>query len=222
MIEKMRNLKIISLLLLVSLMLAACGGAATTAAPTSANTSQLNCPVIVAAAVHLTGGTAIYDTPPVEGARLAVEDINAAGGVLGCQMTLLELGSGSSTAWYASRVGRVVSVEPDPQWHRQVSQSIEHLANVQLISDSIRGAFGRLSSESFDVVIVDHFEDSGDMSRLDALEELRSSVSIAVLDDSDRPAYSAADRLMSAWRVARYISYRSKPLAPTETTIYTR
>jgi hypothetical protein len=138
------------------------------------------------------------------------------------EMALLELGSGSSTAWYGSRVGRVVSVEPDPEWRLHVSRSIEHLENVQLISESIRGAFGRLSSDSFDVVIVDHSEAAGDMSRLDALAELRSSVSIAVLDDSDRPGYAEADRLMSTWRAARYKSYRSRPLAPTETTIFTR
>ena len=94
--------RMIILAVLFTFLLSACGPAASgvvaaTEAP-AASTSQLKCPVVVAAAVHLTGGTAIYDTPPVEGARMAIEDINAAGGVLGCQMTLLELDGKSDPA----------------------------------------------------------------------------------------------------------------------------
>jgi predicted O-methyltransferase YrrM len=32
----------------------------------------------------------------------------------------LEFGSGRSTAWFASRVGRLISVEHDSQWHKKV------------------------------------------------------------------------------------------------------
>jgi branched-chain amino acid transport system substrate-binding protein len=40
-------------------------------------------PIILGAPVNLTGWMAAYDTPPLEGAKLAVKKINEAGGVLG-------------------------------------------------------------------------------------------------------------------------------------------
>src|SRR5688572_8963015 len=48
-------------------------------------------PIIIGAAVHLTGWMASYDVPPLEGAKLAVKQINAAGGVLGRQLQIIEL-----------------------------------------------------------------------------------------------------------------------------------
>ncbi len=48
-------------------------------------------PIKLGAAVHLTGWMAAYDTPPLEGARLAVEVINGRGGVLGRPLQLIEL-----------------------------------------------------------------------------------------------------------------------------------
>ncbi|MEZ4506424.1 MAG: ABC transporter substrate-binding protein [Thermomicrobiales bacterium] len=40
-------------------------------------------PIIIGAPINLTGWMAAYDQPPLDGAQLAVEQINAAGGVLG-------------------------------------------------------------------------------------------------------------------------------------------
>lgn len=37
---------------------------------------------------------------------------------------LVEFGSGRSTAWFASHVAQVISVEHNPQWHRIVQQRI--------------------------------------------------------------------------------------------------
>jgi branched-chain amino acid transport system substrate-binding protein len=97
MLAKIGTSKLISLFVAAGIMLAACGGAAATATPVT-SASGLKCPIVIAAAVHLTGGTAVYDTPPVEGARLAVKDINAKGGILGCQIQLLELDGKSDPA----------------------------------------------------------------------------------------------------------------------------
>ncbi|HUL15264.1 MAG TPA: hypothetical protein VLV88_04650 [Terriglobales bacterium] len=36
----------------------------------------------------------------------------------------LEWGSGRSTRWYASRLGKLLSIEFDPNWHRKVSRMI--------------------------------------------------------------------------------------------------
>jgi len=102
MFDKMRTLKLVSLLLIAGLVLAACGGGASPATQATGGgtpaAGNLTCPIVIAAAVHLTGGTAVYDTPPVEGARLAVKEINGQGGILGCEVKLLELDGKSDPA----------------------------------------------------------------------------------------------------------------------------
>jgi predicted O-methyltransferase YrrM len=135
-------------------------------------------------------------------------------------MSLLELGAGSSTGWYAARVKRVVSIEPDPTWLAAVTASLRDLGNVELIGAPIREALPRLLRESFDVVIVDHSEINGDLTRPEALAQISSQTAIIVLDDSDRPSYQHSITAMSEWTQSRYRSYRSKPIAPTETTIF--
>src|SRR5215211_5090112 len=47
-------------------------------------------PIIIGAAVNLTGWMAAYDVPPLEGAKLAVKKINEAGGVLGRELQIIE------------------------------------------------------------------------------------------------------------------------------------
>jgi branched-chain amino acid transport system substrate-binding protein len=47
-------------------------------------------PIVLGAAVHQTDWMAAYDLPPLEGARLAVEQINANGGVLGRPLELID------------------------------------------------------------------------------------------------------------------------------------
>ena len=55
-------------------------------------TAQASKPILIGAPVHLTGFMATYDVPPLEGARLAVKQINEAGGVIGRQLQLIERG----------------------------------------------------------------------------------------------------------------------------------
>src|SRR5690606_22245474 len=99
-------LRLLTFFSLLALVLVACGGtegapvtptepaggagsgAATAPASPGAGGED---PIIVGAAVHLTGWMAAYDTPPLMGARLAVKQINEAGGVLGRPLQLIEL-----------------------------------------------------------------------------------------------------------------------------------
>jgi hypothetical protein len=43
----------------------------------------------------------------------------------------LEWGSGRSTRWYASRLGKLLSIEFDPHWHRKVNRLIEGQKGVE-------------------------------------------------------------------------------------------
>jgi branched-chain amino acid transport system substrate-binding protein len=48
-------------------------------------------PILIGAPVNLTDWMAAYDVPPLEGAKLAVKQINANGGVLGRELQIIEL-----------------------------------------------------------------------------------------------------------------------------------
>jgi branched-chain amino acid transport system substrate-binding protein len=61
-------------------------------------TGTMACPITIGAAVHLTGPVATYDAPPVQGAELAVKEINERGGVLGCDLRLIKTDGKSDIA----------------------------------------------------------------------------------------------------------------------------
>ncbi|MFN8592303.1 MAG: ABC transporter substrate-binding protein [Thermomicrobiales bacterium] len=69
----------LSLLLVLSMM-----------APVASVAAQDDGPIIIGAPLNLTGWMAAYDTPPLEGAKLAVKEINANGGVMGRQLEIIE------------------------------------------------------------------------------------------------------------------------------------
>jgi branched-chain amino acid transport system substrate-binding protein len=105
--RKIRLLLIVESVLAVAVALAACApqpAEAPTEVPTEAPTEPaeteggIECPIRIAVAAHLTGPTAIYDVPPLEGHRTAVQEINEAGGIAGCQIELLELDGKSDPA----------------------------------------------------------------------------------------------------------------------------
>lgn len=64
----------------------------------TAVTAQDDDPIVIGAPVHLTGVMAAYDQPPLDGAQLAVEKINEAGGVLGRPLELLVVDGKSDPA----------------------------------------------------------------------------------------------------------------------------
>ncbi len=72
-----------ALVVSLAVVAAACGGSATAARQTPP-------PVRIGAIYNLTGGQAPLDSPSLDGARLAVDRINARGGLLGRRVELLE------------------------------------------------------------------------------------------------------------------------------------
>lgn len=139
-------------------------------------------------------------------------------------MTLLELGSGVSTSWYARKTGRVVSLEPNPMWADKVRNDIASFPDCELRETDIESELHRIvaGGERFDVVIVD-FDSDNHFTRDEAVRLVEGVARrIVVLDDSDRPEYAAADAHMSNWSVERYVGMKSVPLGVVETSIYTR
>ena len=71
---------------------------AETRAAQTPTATDIACPITIGAAVHLTGPVATYDAPPVQGAELAVKEINERGGVLGCDLRLIKTDGKSDIA----------------------------------------------------------------------------------------------------------------------------
>lgn len=139
-------------------------------------------------------------------------------------MTLVELGSGSSTAWYASRVRRVISLEEHEGWAAEVNARVQQqgLDNCEVVLGDVAASFPeRLPGAN--VVVVDHTDQAG-FTRVDAIRTAAScdSVQMVVLDDSDRPEYREVDNLMAGWVMERFVGMRPRPLVATETTLYRR
>ena len=72
---------------------------------------------------------------------------------------ILEFGSGMSTLFFARRARHLVSIESEPDWHRQMSQTLEQqgLTNVdyRLRDIATYVHHSDLPDASFDLVIVD-------------------------------------------------------------------
>jgi predicted O-methyltransferase YrrM len=156
---------------------------------------------------------------PPQGPWMAPAAVRRLETLLGPNLTLLELGSGSSTAWYAERCKQVVSVEPDPAWARSTRAAVGSAGNVEVIEESVADYLGH--GRPADVVIVDHLDEPGH-SRVDSIRAVCASAAIVVLDDSDRTAYRTADSVLLGWPSERFVGYRPRPLQPTETTIWCR
>lgn len=72
-----------------------------------------NDPIVIGAAVNLTGWMAAYDVPPLEGAKLAVKKINEAGGVNGRQLQIIELDGKTDPATLGNAAREVISKGAD-------------------------------------------------------------------------------------------------------------
>lgn len=134
--------------------------------------------------------------------------------------TVLELGGGSSSAWFAARSRSVITIEPDPAWADQIEASAAAFENLTVVRSTVRAALaGPLEP---DIVIIDHRVEPGEMTRPEALRWAVGKAKpprLVVLDDSDRPDYAdEARRLAHAAKVFR--GFRSHGLYLTETTIF--
>lgn len=141
------------------------------------------------------------------------------------EWTLLELGSGKSTAWYSARVAKVVCIEPDERWADIVRSSLPKGASVSILEASTEHALPEAMRDNrADITIVDH-RDEARHTRLDSIRLIarhQHRPRVVVLDDSDREQYQAAGHLLSTWKRHDFVGFRSRPLALTQTTVWIR
>jgi predicted O-methyltransferase YrrM len=143
--------------------------------------------------------------------------------------SILELGAGRSTVWFARRARRVLSFEDNEFWFEATRERLAEggLVNVDLRLNPVEdfpGEVARLADTAFDLVVVDFLE-SPKVTRVDCLRPAMKRVKpggLLLLDDSDRPAYSEADELLAGWRARRFVGVKDDWPEVCETTIFRR
>jgi SAM-dependent methyltransferase len=142
--------------------------------------------------------------------------------------SVLELGAGRSTPWFARRARSVLSFEDNPYWHRWATERLADLGlevdlRLMPVEDFPTG-IEALDPEAFDLVVIDFLE-SPQVSRIDALRPAREKVrpgGYLLLDDSDRPGYAEAEELLAGWRRRRFSGIKDGWPEACETTIFRR
>jgi SAM-dependent methyltransferase len=143
--------------------------------------------------------------------------------------SILELGAGRSTAWFARRAARVISLEDDEFWHSWTGVRLDEagLANADLrlrpVEDFPREV-ASLPDDAFDLVVVDFLE-APTVTRIDCLQPAMNKVrpgGYLLLDDSDRPGYAVAFELLAGWRFRRFVGVKDGWPEACETGIFRR
>jgi predicted O-methyltransferase YrrM len=142
--------------------------------------------------------------------------------------SILELGSGRSTAWFARRAGRVISFEDNDYWFQQAQASLRD-ANLEvdlrlMPVEDFPAQVAALADASFDLVVLDFLE-APEVTRIDALRPAREKVrpgGLLLLDDSDRPGYAEAYELLAGWRERRFAGIKDGWPEACETAIFRR
>jgi predicted O-methyltransferase YrrM len=143
--------------------------------------------------------------------------------------SILELGSGRSTAWFARRAGRVLTLEDNDFWADETrgrlrELGLEHAELRQLAVEQFAAEVDGLPDGAFDLVVLDFLE-APTVTRIDvlkpALEKVRHG-GYLLLDDSDRPGYRDAFDLMDGWRFRKFVGVKDGWPEACETGIFRR
>ena len=143
--------------------------------------------------------------------------------------SILELGAGRSTAWFARRAGSVLSFEDNEFWYDHMREELNAagLANAEISLveiESLPTKIAALPDASFDLLVVDFLE-APTVTRIDALKPAMRKVRpgrYLLLDDSDRPGYAEAYELLAGWRERRFSGIKDGWPEACETAVFRR
>jgi predicted O-methyltransferase YrrM len=143
--------------------------------------------------------------------------------------SVLELGAGRSTPWFARRAGTVLSFEDNEFWVDQTRDQLRELglSNVDLRQRPVDGfetEVEGLRDASFDLVVLDFLE-APTMTRVDVLKPAMKKVrpgGLLLLDDSDRSGYAEAFELLAGWRFRKFAGVKDGWPEACETGFFRR
>jgi hypothetical protein len=137
--------------------------------------------------------------------------------------TILEVGSGFSTIWFAERCGQVCSIEESPGWKRKVQAMLKGkgLDNVQLLEgDSKDQVEACLNLGSYDVVVIDGPKDRAAIFKRVLNVENTKRPRMIIYDDTDR-SENCLDSLADAaeYEVWRFRGFKPQTVHACETAV---
>ena len=142
-------------------------------------------------------------------------------------MVVFEYGSGGSTLFVSRRVGKLITVEHDEFWYRQVSSALsgEGISNCEYVLckpegerwDSYVSVIERYPDDSFDLVIVDG------RARPDCMRHAFSKIRAGgylLLDDSERQEYRSAESMLNGYKRTDFGGLCAYTLLRSKTTVW--
>lgn len=139
---------------------------------------------------------------------------------------VFEFGGGGSTTWFADHAGRVVTVDHDPGWTRVIALATQgnDLVDVRFaVADGPESPYVRSiedqPDDGVDVVLVDGRQRVACVSH--AMDKVKPG-GLLILDDSDRPKYAEAHRLLETWSSKAFFGFVPCKDEPGYTTVWRR
>jgi hypothetical protein len=114
------------------------------------------------------------------------------------KMNIFEYGSGSSTVWFARKVGKMISIEHDDLWFNKMKDILPTNVNYKKIPLGTNGEYESFVlnyTEEFDVVIIDGRKRV--KCAMNAVKSLKKS-GVIIWDDSGREEYLEGYQFLNA------------------------
>ena len=140
--------------------------------------------------------------------------------------SILEIGGGASTAWWASRGNSVTTLETDPHWasvQRQANQQYASRTEVVEIPDlNPSTLFPLLAGKTFDVVVNDGSGNRSDLSSV--LASVLSADGLFIWDNSDRAEYAQGmqDLISDGFKALHFFGLSPISAYASKTTIFSK
>lgn len=140
--------------------------------------------------------------------------------------SVLEIGGGASTAWWASRGNSVTTLETDPHWaevQRQANQQFASHTEVQQIPDlNPSTLIPLLEGKTYHVVVNDGSGNRSDLASV--LSSVLSADGIFIWDNSDRLEYAQGmqDLVSAGFKPLHFFGLSPISAYASKTTIFSK
>lgn len=140
--------------------------------------------------------------------------------------TVLEIGGGASTAWWASRGNPITTLETNPHWakvQREANHKYSTFTEVQEVQDLSPSTLSPLLyGKKFDVVVNDGAGNRSDLALI--LANVLAADGILIWDNSDRVEYQEGIQALLAegFRALHFFGLSPISAFASKTTIYSK
>ena len=140
--------------------------------------------------------------------------------------SVLEIGGGASTAWWASRGNSVTTLETDPHWaevQRQANQQFASHTEVQQIPDlNPSTLIPLLEGKTYHVVVNDGSGNRSDLASV--LSSVLSADGVFIWDNSDRLEYAQGmqDLVSAGFKPLHFFGLSPISAYASKTTIFSK